>query len=931
MIHLLNGQDTKILDVIPKGNYWGDNHHRSLKSNLEKCEFMTHANKRFSPYLAERNRIIIPGERPESYREFIIFQVHKMKNNQMKVYGKASYLDDIKKSKVIRPGKTEAKSNVSHVEDTLSSTGWLPGNIIYKGIRTLEIENYTNPFAFLKRLASEFELELQFRIELEDYEIVRYVDMVKPTGVWRGREVEFGKDLLNISRKENTADIVTALIGVGPDHEDGTRLEVLVEDKDALKRWGRNGQHLIAYYEPQSTDQNMTKERLRTLTENELKKRVKAVVEYESEIADLGNVAGLRNKEFYFGDQIKIKDTTFNPPLYLEARIHTMDRPFKRKSARKKVTLGDYKDLTEEQVHAIWKSLQDQIRRKISQADLLERTYDKETIDQKDMPGNQAKDKLDAEVGLGTIETTTGAKDKADKAESNAKKFAVPKEVYEQKVQELVGDIANKVDAEWVNGQLVNKANKDDVYTVEELDNKFNNVVSKTTYETDKDGIIKDLQSHETMIRQNETEIASKASVTEYNSLKNRVDTAETSITQNADQIEFKASKNELNQATQRISTAESQINVMAGKLEFKAESSEVNALGERVNSAEITIDGLKSEIEFKADRIELEGFVTANDLKVRGDLEFGGKLKGATGTFSGEVEAAQLIIDNPDIEQDGGVGLRLQTAMWQESTSKPFKRTGHLEFNTLNDALEIYKVNLSGNEVPLNGFRINVKRSEFLGDVVASESLYANRLFAKTIYSSHYPDKFIINDYENGSVSVNALDNKLYLGYVNTNEVESKQPFRTIDLYVNSIRANTSSNVYLRVPASGGEAVVSSTASTVDYKPIRAGDFINSSSEVNKTNIEKFEGSALDIFNQSVIYKYIKNDVEEYGFVTERETPTEIIRGEGVSSYSIQGLLVKSVQELSTIKEQHNDQINYLEMQVEVLMQEINNLKGVS
>src|SRR5690606_29328529 len=106
-----------------------------------------------------------------------------------------------------------------------------------------------------------------------------------------GREVEFGRDLLGIERKVDDSNIVTALIGLGPEQEDGTRLEVLVEDEDALQRWGRKNpqtselMHLIEVYEPESFDPDMTIERLTELTRNELEKRINSVVEYTADVA----------------------------------------------------------------------------------------------------------------------------------------------------------------------------------------------------------------------------------------------------------------------------------------------------------------------------------------------------------------------------------------------------------------------------------------------------------------------------------------------------------------------------------------------------------------------------------------------------------------------------------------------------------------------
>src|SRR5699024_2119073 len=164
-------------------------------------------------------------------------------------------------------------------------------------------------------------------------------------------------------------DIVTALLGIGPEREDGTRIEVLVEDEDALRRWGRVDEygelhHLIEPYEIQSDNQEMTKEEARQYTRTALDKRINTQVSYETTVVDLENVPGMENKKIRFGDTIRIKDTEFNPPLYLEARVYEMTRSIKSK-AKKEIKLGEYVEFTEEEVHAIWLSLRAEIRKKI--------------------------------------------------------------------------------------------------------------------------------------------------------------------------------------------------------------------------------------------------------------------------------------------------------------------------------------------------------------------------------------------------------------------------------------------------------------------------------------------------------------------------------------------------------------------------------------
>ncbi|MGD6956463.1 phage tail spike protein [Rossellomorea aquimaris] len=376
MIHIANGRTDELFkEFIVEEEYWNDERLRELKSNRDTFAFETFADKTYSNFLTDRNRIYI-AQKTGDYAEFIIDETIQILNRNgshgRKVYSTASYLE-LKKSKPIEPQTFGEQAPSILVGRALNHTAWSPGVIQGTGYRTLNVEEHTSPYDLLKRIASEFRLELNFRVVVRGNKVIaRYVDLILRNGAFRGYEVEFGHDLLGIERKEKTVDIVTALIGVSPADSEGNRKTVFVESEDALNRWGRLNatgqlQHLYDVYYPESTDPEMSLEELTTYTENELEKRINARIEYSTSIAVLSEKVG---QELFFGDTIRVKDEKFNPPLYLEARVHTMSEKDKGKNVE--VKLGDYVEFTETEVKSILRSLRDQVNNKINNARLME-------------------------------------------------------------------------------------------------------------------------------------------------------------------------------------------------------------------------------------------------------------------------------------------------------------------------------------------------------------------------------------------------------------------------------------------------------------------------------------------------------------------------------------------------------------------------------
>lgn len=718
-IHILDNQDHTILDYITAKNIISDDHKKSKEDTLETYNFITFADKRFSEFLEKRNRVVIPDE-DDTLREFVIFEAAKYRDTEgykARVYTHASYLE-LKKASILYPDAHEGTASQLGGR-ALNDTGWQMGIVESKGTRTLTIDSHTNPFAFLKRIAKEFDLELRFRVEHDGNKIIgRYVDLLEQVGEWRGREVEFGKDLDGIERVEKQ-DIVTALLGLGPEDEDGNRLEVLVEDEDALKRWGRldehgNLRHLIEPYEIQSSRTEMTESEARQYTRTALNKRLDTQVTYETTIIDLENVPGMENKKIRFGDTIKIKDTKFVPPLYLEARVFEQTRSIKSK-AKKNIKLGDYIEHTEEEVNAIWKQLQSEIRKRVSKYEMMEYTYDKLTIDDKDEQTYEDGKTFAEATGVKAEENAkdyadeqdekleSSVKDYADdvseehaeSALSQAKQYAVAKEVYEIEMEKIADDIEDRAPLEYVDGEfkvikddldkfdteIEKKADGDTVYTISEVNNMINNTVSVTKYEEDMDGIVSDIESQGTRIGQNEKTIGLKADESYVDSVENSLETKIGNVEVKADEIEIsvsevktdlddvdgrveksegrievltdevslKASSSSVDSLEDRVEDAESELKVLPGEIKLKADASKVDGIDDRLGSAEVIIDGLESEIKLKADLVDIEGMLRAVDLEVRKDLKFGGELVGPSGTFGKvTVDEGDIIFKDP-------------------------------------------------------------------------------------------------------------------------------------------------------------------------------------------------------------------------------------------------------------------------------------------
>ncbi|MBW8350787.1 phage tail protein [Bacillus sp. IITD106] len=502
IIHVLDKQTDDIIETLnnEKGEYTDAEKIDSLEN---KNTFDFTALKKFD-VLQKRNRLLV-DDVDGFFSEYIIFYAEQYKRHEKLVKGNASFID-LQKAKVIEPQKLEGQTPQTSAQFALNGTEWQVGDIDFVNIRSITIENYTDPYNLLKLIASTFELEIRFRVEVKGGKIIgRYVDMKKQIAGFEGKEIVFGKDLIGIRRIEDATNIVTALLGVGPEREDGTRLTVLVENEEARQRWGRRGQHLIQVYEPESSDQNMTESRLRTLTENELEKRIDAAVSYECEAVSLEHIFGHSHERIRLGQTVRIKDDGYNPPLYLEARIReTKEDPATRKILN--FNIGNFIEYKKEDLEKQVALLRKVIAQKVSDSKLaqaielaeqqatekaqLAEQNAKDYADYQDVTVYQdstiyaeqvAKNKAD-EAKTEAIDTARqDATEKASNAEQNAKDFA--ELVSEQAYHDALEDAESYVDDNaLIKNKLYNglKWSESEGLIVERLDGLVRSVMSGT-------------------------------------------------------------------------------------------------------------------------------------------------------------------------------------------------------------------------------------------------------------------------------------------------------------------------------------------------------------------------------------------------------------------------------------------------------------------
>lgn len=353
-LHVIDFKTDQIVANIKPQDYWDDIRHWEIKNNIDTLEFKVFDNTDHAATLMQQN-LVLKEVRDGRIVPYVINNEAEKDSRDRSLTVRASGAwVQIAKDGYIMPQRIEGKTVNQFMDMALVDTKWKRGKTEYAGFHTMTIDTIIDPLTFLKKIATLFDLEIQYRVEVVGSQIVGwYVDMVKKRGRDTGKEVALGKDLVGVRRIEHSRDVCTALVGFVKGEGD-TIITVekindglpYITDSDAFQRWNEKGKHKFGFYSPETEEQNMTPQRLLTLMKTEFAKRVNTSVVYDVEAAAIGRVFGLSHELINEGDTIRIKDTGFTPKLYLEARAIVGDESHTNPS-QDKYAFGDYREITD--------------------------------------------------------------------------------------------------------------------------------------------------------------------------------------------------------------------------------------------------------------------------------------------------------------------------------------------------------------------------------------------------------------------------------------------------------------------------------------------------------------------------------------------------------------------------------------------------------
>ncbi|MDK0668824.1 phage tail spike protein [Clostridium perfringens] len=340
MIFILN-RNEKVINVLKEYSgaegsptFFDDVFSQELSTGAETFQFSTLDINYISSDLVVGNYVAFQDQ-DKNFKLFQITQVETYHEDSLyiKVFAECAGLELL--NSVFRSRNLVSCNLERFVKSVTEDTSWTLGSLfICSTSLDLELDN-ENVYSLLQRVVPLYGGELSFRVEIKNGRIVgKYVDVVQYRGRVSGKRFTFGRDIQSLSRKVDSSELFTALIGVGNNgitFKDVQSEEInkplgqdFVVDEEAYKRYNSRGYHLMGLFHF-DTD---SPEELLLQTHKELQKLKTPKVEYEVSVALLNELLGNVEDKVRIGDTVAIVDNYFNPPIHLMARVSKLEKSF---------------------------------------------------------------------------------------------------------------------------------------------------------------------------------------------------------------------------------------------------------------------------------------------------------------------------------------------------------------------------------------------------------------------------------------------------------------------------------------------------------------------------------------------------------------------------------------------------------------------------
>ncbi|WP_410973956.1 phage tail spike protein [Bacillus pacificus] len=649
-LQIIDYTTQRVVATLQEHHYFDDVRHWEIKNTVDMLDFSVLENSEFVPYLQQQN-LILKEVREGVIAPYVITEIEKdSARNILTVYASGLWTL-LAFDPYISPQKITGYTAQQWLSFATVRTDWEVGLVETTGsTRSHEIKSFISPLALLHDISVLFDnYELQYRVTVQSGKIThKYVDLVKQRGANTGKEVTLGKDLNGIVRKENSENVITALVPfvMGQDAEGNEKLITIesvnnglqyIVDEEAYQRWNVNGKHRFGFYTPQTEDQDMTPARLLSLAKTELKKRVSTIVSYEVDAVDIHTVFGLDHEKIEEGDTIRIIDEGMTPTLYLEARCIAGDES-RRDPRQNKYIFGNYREIVDsnEELRKLYQKMLAMINDKVPK-DLMEAIENKvndanSKADQAITESKGAKDLATAtqqymEKNMVDIieqpsAPTTGLKDgksiwvdnsnpeeKVQKLWKNGQWVRITPDLQPLKnaVADAQQDIANaETQLETVKQDITNTKTdltnsktqlQGEINTakqnISDLQTNINNKVDKTWIDqqlsdkADKSGVYTKEYIDKNTVGKSVYETDKQGNVTRFTNLETKQTQTETALTNKAEKSEVISLGDNLNQVSQKVNTVEQTAN---------GNTTKISSLEGTLNTATGDIGNLKTK-----------------------------------------------------------------------------------------------------------------------------------------------------------------------------------------------------------------------------------------------------------------------------------------------------------------------------------------------